>query len=226
MTRQDDGPQIDIDHSVFVVGTDTGVGKTRVAVTLVRQLATRGRRVVGMKPVAAGAEQGPAGWRNDDALALAAAGSVGVPYGSLNPCCLPLASSPHLAAADVGLTLTLPPLVEAYQSLAAAAEVVIVEGAGGWFVPLADPPQPGEPGLTLADLAVALQLPVLLVVGIRLGCLNHALLTAAALQRSGLPVAGWVANVIDPDFPGADRYVESLDLRLPFPRRGYLPFAA
>jgi len=208
---------IDVDRSIFVAGTDTGVGKTRVSVQLLRQAAAAGRRVAAMKPVAAGAQRGPDGWRNDDALALAAAANVALPYQLLNPCCLPLASSPHLAAAEAGVRIDIPGLVEAYRQIAAQSEAVVVEGAGGWLVPLDDT-------RTMADLAVALQLPVLLVVGIRLGCLNHALLTAAALQRSGLPVAGWVANVIEPDCPGAERYVESLDLRLPYPRRGCLPF--
>jgi dethiobiotin synthetase len=209
---------IDVDSSIFVAGTDTGVGKTRVAVQLLSQAAAAGRRVAAMKPVAAGAQRGPHGWRNDDALALAAASPVPLPYELLNPCCLPLASSPHLAAAEAGVAINIPSLVEAYRLIAAQADAVVVEGAGGWLVPLDDT-------RTMADLAVALQLPVLLVVGVRLGCINHALLTAAAIRASGLPLAGWVANRIEPVFAGDQRYVAALRERLPEPCWGELPWA-
>ena len=214
---------IDIAHSVFVTGTDTGVGKTRVAVTLVRQLAAQGHRVAGMKPVAAGSFETSHGPRHDDALDLAAAASVHLPYDWVNPCCLPLASSPHLAARAAGQVISVPALQGVYRQIAARAEIVVVEGAGGWLAPIGEPAVAGTPGPTMADLAQALGLPVLLVVGIRLGCLNHALLTAAAIQASGLPLAGWVANTLDPDFPGADDYLAALDLRLPAPRVGLLP---
>jgi dethiobiotin synthetase len=209
---------IDVDGSIFVTGTDTGAGKTRVAVQLLRQAAAAGRRVAAMKPVAAGAQLGPEGWRNDDALALAAASAVPLPYELLNPCCLPLASSPHLAAAEAGVRIDIPGLVAAYRQIAAQSEAVVVEGAGGWLVPLDDT-------RTLADLAVALQLPVLLVVGVRLGCINHALLTAAAIRASGLPLAGWVANRIEPSFAGDRQYVQALRERLPEPCWGELPWA-
>jgi dethiobiotin synthetase len=209
---------IDVDRSIFVAGTDTGVGKTRVAVQLLRQAAAAGRRMAAMKPVAAGAQRGPDGWRNDDALALAAAANVALPYELLNPCCLPLASSPHLAAAAAGVAINIPSLVEAYRQIAAQSEAVVVEGAGGWLVPLDDT-------RTMADLAVALQLPVLLVVGVRLGCINHALLTAAAIRASGLTLAGWVANRIEPSFAGDQQYVQALRERLPEPCWGELPWA-
>ena len=211
---------IDIDHSVFVAGTDTGVGKTHVAVALVRQLAAAGRRVAAMKPVAAGALETSHGLRNDDALDLAAAASVRLPYDLVNPCCLPRASSPHLAAREAGQSIDIPALVATYRRIAASADVVVVEGAGGWYVPLGEPTAPGQVGPTMADLAVAVGLPVLLVVGVRLGCLNHALLTAEAIRASGLRFAGWVANRIDPAFPEFDDYVESLTARLPAPCLG------
>ena len=216
---------IDIAQSVFVTGTDTGVGKTRVAVTLVTQLAAQGHRVAVMKPVAAGSFETSHGPRHDDALDLAAAASVQLPYEWVNPCCLPLASSPHLAARAAGRVIAIPALVEVYRQIAARAEIVVVEGAGGWLAPIGEPDRAGTPGPTMAHLAQALGLPVLLVVGIRLGCLNHALLTAAAIQASGLPLAGWVANTLDPTFPGADEYVAALALRLPVPRVGLLPYA-
>jgi dethiobiotin synthetase len=215
---------IAVDHSVFVTGTDTGVGKTRVALALLAQLAAAGRRVAAMKPVAAGGQMTSHGLRNEDALDLAAAASVRLPYDWVNPCCLPLASSPHLAARAAGQTIDVDALVGAYGRIAARADCVVVEGAGGWLVPIGEPEHPGERGPTMADLAAALRLPVLLVVGIRLGCLNHALLTADAIGASGLPFAGWVGSVLDPGFPGADDYVASLEARLPVPRLGTLPF--
>ncbi len=211
---------IDVDHSVFVTGTDTDVGKTHVAVSLIRQLAVAGHRVAGMKPVAAGALDTSHGLRNDDALDLAAAASVRLPYDVVNPCCLPRATSPHLAARDAGRPIDIPALVAAYDRIAASADIVVVEGAGGWYVPVGEPDVPGKAAPTMADLAVALGLPVLLVVGIRLGCLNHALLTAEAIRASGLTLAGWVANRIDPAFADYDDYVESLVARLPAPCLG------
>lgn len=216
---------IDLNHSVFVTGTDTGVGKTRVAVTLLRQWAAQGLAVAGLKPVAAGAQLTPAGWRNDDALALAAAASLPLPYELVNPYCLPLATAPHLAAAAIGQQLDPAWLVAQCRAAAAGADRVVVEGAGGWLVPLAEPAAPGRTGPTLADVAVALQLPVLLVVGIRLGCLNHALLTAAAIAASGLPLAGWAGSVVDPHFAEADDYRLALTRRLPAPCVGWLPWA-
>lgn len=215
---------IDVSQSVFVTGTDTGVGKTRVAVQLLRQLAAQGLRVAAMKPVAAGAFETSHGLRNDDALDLAAAASVRLPYELVNPCCLPLATSPHLAARAAGLRIDIPQLEAAYQAIAARSDIVIVEGAGGWLAPIGEPEAPGLPGPTMADLARELALPALLVVGIRLGCLNHALLTAAAIRASGVPLAGWVANRLDPDFADAGDYVLALQARLPAPRLGTLGY--
>jgi dethiobiotin synthetase len=217
---------IGIDRSVFITGTDTGVGKTRVAVALLRELAAAGRRVAAMKPVAAGGLETSHGLRNEDALDLAAAAAVRLPYELVNPCCLPLATSPHLASRAAGRPIDVDALVAGYRQVAARAEIVIVEGAGGWLVPIGEPARPGEAGPTMADLARALGLPVLLVVGIRLGCLNHALLTAEAIRVSGLPLAGWIANVLDPDFPGAGDYVGALEARLPAPRLATFPFDA
>ena len=216
---------IELNRSVFVTGTDTGVGKTRVAAALLRQWAAEGLAVVGLKPVAAGAQFTAAGWRNDDALALADAASLPLPYEAINPCCLPLATAPHLAAAAAGLPIDLASLADQCRAAAQGADRVVIEGAGGWLVPVAEPAVPGESGPTLADLAVALHLPVLLVVGVRLGCLNHALLTAAAIRSSGLPLAGWVGSVIDPDFADAAEYRVALGRRLPAPCLGWLPWA-
>ncbi len=205
----------DITRSVFVAGTDTGVGKTHVAVALLRQLAAAGHRAAGMKPVAAGAEVTPQGLRNDDALALAHAGNVVLPYELVNPVCLPLATSPHLAARAAGRTIDVAALVEAYAAIATQADVVIVEGAGGWLAPIGDRE-------TMEDVAIALGLPVVLVVGLRLGCINHTLLTAAAIRRSGLTLLGWVANPVDPQFAAAADTALAIAERLPDVPR-YIP---
>jgi dethiobiotin synthetase len=176
----------------FVTGTDTGVGKTLASCALLHALAQHHPRVVGMKAVAAGAEpDGQGGWANEDTLALRAASTLVVPAALDNPVLLPDPMSPHIAARRAGVEVTLPPILNAYRQLAAQADAVVVEGAGGWRVPLSGT-------LSIADLAVALQLPVVLVVGLKLGCLNHAVLTAEAIRASGLPLAGWMASRVDP----------------------------
>jgi dethiobiotin synthetase len=214
-------------QSLFITGTDTEVGKTTVAVALLRALVRSGLRASGMKPVAAGATMTSHGWRNEDALDLGAAGNVRLPYEILNPCCLPNPTSPHLAARDAGVVIEIPNILSAFERIKSLSDVIIVEGAGGWLAPIG-PDTPEDGRKTMQDLAKALRLPVVLVVGLRLGCLNHALLTAAAIEQSGLPFAGWIANPIDPHFAEADRYVDSLCVRLPAPLlwrapRGILP---
>jgi dethiobiotin synthetase len=178
---------------LFITGTDTEVGKTVVARLIVRALAATGVRVAVMKPVAAGSVMTAAGLRNEDAIGLMAESNVVMPYATVNPYCLPAPLSPHLAAREVGVTIELPRLQASFAALGAAADYVIVEGAGGWFAPLNEQQ-------FVADLAAALDLPVLLVVGLRLGCLNHALLTVAAIRQRGLILGGWIANHIDPGF--------------------------
>jgi dethiobiotin synthetase len=205
--------------SVFIAGTDTGVGKTHVAVRLIRGLASQGLRVAAMKPVAAGAARTPHGLRNDDALQLAAAANVDAPYDLVNPVCLELATSPHLAARAAGVTIDIAAIVAAYTQLAARSDVVVVEGAGGWLAPTGE--ATGD-AATMQDIAVALRLPVILVVGLRLGALSHALLTVAAIERSGLRVAGWVANAlraaVAAGFDAGDDYTRTLEARLAAPR--------
>ena len=184
----------------FVAGTDTGVGKTHIAVALLRGLVRDGMRVAAMKPVAAGADHTPAGLRNDDALRLAAAANVTVPYSAVNPYCLAPAVSPHIAAKEAGIVIDPAKIRAEFDILAQAADYVIVEGAGGWLAPI-------SATQTMEDVAIALDLPVILVVGLRLGCLNHAQLTARAVQASGLQLAHWLANEIDPGF---ERRAENL----------------
>ena len=181
-------------RGIFVAGTDTGVGKTCVAAGLLRTLRRRGLRVCGLKPVASGAESTPDGLRNADALALAAEASLPLAYATVNPYCFALPIAPHLAAADVGVAIELDALVRWYESASKGFELAVVEGAGGWRVPL-------HPRGFLSDLPEALGLPVLLVVGVRLGCLNHARLTYEAIATGGRSrFAGWVANVVEPGF--------------------------
>src|SRR5690606_8936194 len=194
-------------QSLFVAGTDTGVGKTWVAARLIACLAAAGHRVAGMKPVAAGATMTAQGLRNDDAIKLAAAGNVDLPYELINPYCLARATAPHLAAREAGIGIEPVAIQAAFETIQSRSEFVVVEGAGGWLAPIAEPQANGCPGPTMQEVALALRLPVVLVVGIRLGSLSHALLTAAAIRHSGLPLAGWIANPIDPRLADTDLYV-------------------
>ena len=181
-------------RGIFITGTDTGVGKTVVAAGLVHLAASRGERVVGLKPIASGARPTRDGLRHDDALALAAASSVSLPYTLTNPFCFEPPIAPHLAAADAGVALPVPDLTDWYARASAAAGLAIVEGAGGWRVPL-------HPEGFLSDLPEQLGLEVILVVGLRLGCLNHARLTVEAIARSGrCRFLGWIGNRVDPGF--------------------------
>lgn len=200
----------------FVTGTDTEVGKTLISSALLLHLRTLHARVAGMKPVAAGTVAMAHGDDNEDAVAMRTCGSIQVPRELDNPYCLPLPMSPHLAAQAAGVRIELPLLVERYRQLAALADAVVVEGAGGFFVPLNE----RETG---ADLAQALQLPVLLVVGLRLGCLNHALLTAEAIRARGLTLAGWVANRIDPQMASPDDNIAYLQDTLEAPMWADVP---
>lgn len=204
-------------QSLFITGTDTAVGKTTIAVALLRALVASGVRAAGFKPVAAGAELTTHGWRNDDALDLAAAGNVRLEYALTNPVCLPQATSPHIAAERAEMCVDIDAIMTAFHAICTQCDVIVTEGAGGWLVPVGAPSRAGDRGPTMQEVAQALGLPVVLVVGIRLGCLNHALLSAEAIARSGLPLAGWIANPLDPDFADRDRYVESLAERLSAP---------
>ncbi|MDW2983011.1 MAG: dethiobiotin synthase [Rhodanobacter sp.] len=204
-------------RAVFVAGTDTGIGKTHAACTLLHALRAAGRNACGMKPVASGCVETPDGLRNDDALALlAASGDAGLPYAQVNPVALREPLSPHLAAAHDGVTITLSPLREAFARLQATHGTVVVEGVGGWLVPLA-------PGLFASDIARQWQLPVILVVGLRLGCLNHAQLSARAIVADGCRLLGWIGNCVDPAMDALEENVATLCRLLPAPCLGVLP---
>ncbi len=202
---------------VFVTGTDTGVGKTLAACALVHALRARGLRVAPMKPVAAGAVPRGDGWANEDTLALVAAAGPDAPApDEVTPVLLREPMAPHIAAAREGCEIRLDPLLEAHRRLAARWDFTVVEGVGGFLVPLG-------PSLDTRHLAAALALPVVLVVGLRLGCLNHALLTAESVRASGLRLAGWIANAVAPGMAAADENVAALAERLQAPLLGRLP---
>ncbi|MGH8249463.1 MAG: dethiobiotin synthase [Steroidobacteraceae bacterium] len=204
-------------RSYFVTGTDTGVGKTLVTAALLRRLREAGIRVAGMKPVAAGAVDGPEGRANEDALLLQAESSVRHPYAIVNPWLFEPAIAPHIAAAEAGITIDTAPIVAAHERLSESAEVVLAEGAGGLLVPL-------DARRSCAELPGLLGMEVVLVVGIRLGCLNHALLTAEAIAARGLTLAGWIGNAIDPAFDRASANCATLEARLPAPCLGRVPW--
>ncbi|HWG69601.1 MAG TPA: dethiobiotin synthase [Steroidobacteraceae bacterium] len=204
--------------ALFVTGTDTGVGKTRIAAALCRAFAAAGLRVAAMKPVASGCERTLQGLRNEDALALLAAMNVRARYDEVNPYAFAPAIAPHIAAQEAGIDIDFAVLDRAYERLRLRSEALIVEGAGGWLAPL-------DATRGFADLAAHWQLDVVLVVGLRLGCLNHALLTVESIERRGLRLRGWVANSIDPHFERLAQNVAALDSRIAAPRLGSLPFA-
>lgn len=205
--------------TVYVTGTDTGVGKTLAAAALVHAARRQGLRAAGMKPVASGCERTPEGWRNGDALMLQAASDPRPRYEDVNPFALPVPTAPQLAARDAGIEVTLESLVAAHARLAAGTDRVVVEGAGGWMAPLAD-------GLEQCALARALDADVVLVVGLRLGCLSHARLTARAIEADGLRLAGWIASAVDPAFERAQEYLGLLRAAIPAPRLGVIPYMA
>ncbi len=201
---------------LFVTGTDTEIGKTHSTAALLRALCAAGRRVQGMKPVASGCVLADGAWRNEDALALMAAAGSGAPYADVNPFALPTPTAPQLAAREAGAEIALPAITAAYRRLSADADTVLVEGVGGWLAPLSDT-------LDQADLVRALDIPVLLVVGLRLGCINHARLTERAVLADGCRLIGWLGNAVAPDFDPDGRYFEALRGALRTPCLGRLP---
>jgi dethiobiotin synthetase len=202
--------------SYFITGTDTGVGKTLVSCALLHAFAARGKQAVGFKPVAAGCDEDG---QNDDAKGLRAAGNVQVTCDQINPYCFPHAIAPHLAARDAGARIEFARIISSYRTLAAQADEVIVEGVGGFCVPLNDRQDS-------ADLARQLDLPVIMVVGMRLGCLNHALLTVRAIADYQLKCAGWVANVLDAEMPALQENIAALRERIAAPLLGIVPCQA
>ena len=205
-------------RGVFVTGTDTGVGKTLVSGALIQALRARGVDLMPMKPIAAGAESIDGQWENEDSVALIeAAGCSPSLLRDVTPVLLRQPMAPHVAAAREGRRISLEPILEAYERLREAGAFIVAEGVGGFMVPL-------DQGLDTVDLARALDLPLVLVVGLRLGCLNHALLTVAAIDAAGLSLAGWIANEVDPNMAVPDENVAALVERIHAPLLGRLPF--
>jgi dethiobiotin synthetase len=200
----------------FVTGTDTGIGKTVVTLGLMRLLQDRGLRVAGMKPVASGCERTPQGLRNEDALQLQRQASMPLDYAEVNPYAFEPPIAPHIAAREAGVRIGLDVIREGMLRLASVSDAVCVEGVGGWLVPL-------NGHETVADLAGRLGLDLILVVGMRLGCLNHALLTAHAIEAAGLPLAGWVANCLPPEPDYLQENITALESGLSAPLLGVVP---
>jgi dethiobiotin synthetase len=201
----------------FITGTDTNVGKTLIAAGLLIAAKNRGLTTAALKPVAAGCENTSEGLRNSDALLLQSVITQPLLYDQINPYALEAAIAPHIAAQQEKRSLSVDRLSGFCRGVLSSADFTLLEGAGGWRVPI-------NARETLADLAKNLQLPVIMVVGIRLGCINHALLTFEAIVRDGVPVAGWVANCVDADMPVLQENIDSLRARLPVPCLGVVPF--
>jgi dethiobiotin synthetase len=197
-------------RGLFVTGTDTGVGKTVIACALVRSLAARGERVGVMKPIASGGARTREGLRNEDALALMEASNIALPYPKVNPYCFEPPVSPHIAAKEAMIDIDIGTIRAEYAAIQAVSDRVIVEGAGGWLAPI------GERD-SMADLARALEAPALLVVGLRLGCLNHAELTYRAIGSSGVAFAGWIANALSDPLEREAENLATLERRLGSP---------
>lgn len=200
----------------FITGTDTEIGKTTVACGMVAKLTASGQRVAVMKPVASGCHETPDGLRNEDAESLIAASGVAWRYEQVNPYAFAPPIAPHIAAANAGIAISLERIRENFEILAQQSDIVLVEGVGGFRVPLGQ-------DFDTADLAASLGLPVILVVGLRLGCINHALLTADAIAASNLKLAGWVANTCDPDMAFPDENCAALAGRIKAPCLGVIP---
>ena len=189
--------------SLFVTGTDTEIGKTFVSAAMLHGFARHGLRAAALKPVAAGAYERDGVWRNEDADQLDAAANVVLPPELRTPFLLKAPAAPHIVAAREGVTLDIDTIVACHREALTRADIVVVEGAGGFRVPMNDTHD-------MADLAVALGLPVVLVVGVRLGCINHGLLTAQAIAQRGLTLAGWIANIVDPSMRFVEENIDTL----------------
>ena len=203
-------------RGLFVTGTDTGVGKTVISLGLMQALQDRGLLVAALKPVASGCERTPHGLRNDDALQLQQQASIPLAYEQVNPYAFEPPIAPHLAAEQAGQTVEIDKIYDIYQDIASSVDVVIVEGVGGWQVPL-------NSRETVADLAHGLGLDICLVVGLRLGCINHTLLSAQAIESRGCTLAGWVANALPPTMDALDENINTLKQKLSSPLLGVVP---
>lgn len=205
-------------QSYFIIGTDTNVGKTYVANQLIQHFVAKDFKTIGMKPIASGCEPAKNGELiNEDVQKLDAASNIGAPLNLINPYRFAPAIAPHIAAELAGVNMQIEVIQQAYTQLSELADVVIVEGAGGYFVPI-------NATQTLADIAMALNIPIILVVGMKLGCINHALLTVEAIQARGLTLAGWVANQIELEMPMFNENLATLKQRISAPCLSTVPW--
>lgn len=209
----------------FITGTDTSVGKTHLSIALVHALRNKGKRVAVMKPVASGASYDSGELRNDDAQGLLDASGLDIPYELVNPYVFEAPVAPHLAAKENNIDISIPYILDAYIQLTAHADALVVEGAGGWLVPLSVAAN-NLPSTTIAQLVKQLKLPVILVVGMRLGCLNHALLTVQAIQQSKVKLHGWIANSLEEEMPRYSENIETLTALISEPLLAEVPFGA
>ena len=212
------------EKGVFITGTDTDAGKTVVSAALVRALVNKGLLVAGLKPIASGFELIDGSWCNEDVEALTQASNVALAAQRVNRYAFKPAIAPHIAAAQEGVSLELDLIKQDLDYAAGKADFVLIEGAGGWHVPLSSPGQ--QPVQDMQSLAKCMNLPVIMVVGMRLGCINHAVLTANAILQSGLPLLGWVANQVDPSFEYLKENISTLDSLLAVPRLFDVPFCS
>ncbi|HYW93650.1 MAG TPA: dethiobiotin synthase [Gammaproteobacteria bacterium] len=204
-------------RGLFVTGTDTEVGKTVASVALLHALSAAGVRAAAMKPIASGSEPTGAGLRNPDALALQSASGVRAAYEAVNPYAFAPAIAPHIAAREAGVRIDFRRILDGFETLSRIADLVVVEGVGGWRVPLG-------PDGDVARLARLLDLPVVLVVAVGLGCINHARLTAESIQASGAPLVGWIANFPRAGGERVEEQLRTLESCLPAPCLGRLPY--
>ena len=207
----------------FITGTDTGIGKTHFSVALVNALKKQGKRVAVMKPIASGGNYDSGELRNEDAELLLDACALDIPYELVNPYIFEAPVAPHIAAQENNIQISIPYILAAYKQLAKHADQVVVEGVGGWAVPLTLGAKKSQQ-LTLENLVKKLKLPVIMVVGMRLGCLNHALLTLRAIQQSKVKLAGWVANTLEEEMPRYDENIATLKMLIPAPLLAEIPF--
>ena len=202
---------------IFVTGTDTGIGKTFVSCAIIQTMKKTGKTVEGMKPVASGCDRRDGQWQNEDALALMQASNTSADYTLVNPYAMPLATAPQIAARDANITIDLAVIVDAYEMLRSQADFILVEGVGGWLAPLSDT-------LDQSDLVAVMQIPVVLVVGMRLGCINHARLTEQAIQAGGFTLLGWIANYCDAEFDDNGEYLQALSAVMQSPCLANMPY--
>lgn len=204
-------------NGIFITGTDTGIGKTIASCAVMHELAKQGYKVAGMKPIASGARFQNGQLQNEDALALIQHANISVDYQQVNPYCFEPAIAPHIAAEQAGVDIDISIIQESYLELSKQSDWVVVEGMGGWLVPI-------NQEQVVADIALELQLPVILVVGLRLGCINHALLTMDSMKAKNINIMGWIANSVDSNLTAKEKIIKTLQNKLDSTCLGYLPY--